>query len=76
MSEATHDRNGGGFFAIAAVVMLLIAYPLSLGPAILVHPRCGPTAQGVIEAVYLPLQFLHENTPLRKPLDWYVSFWQ
>jgi hypothetical protein len=29
-----------------------------------------------VRVFYSPLDWLHGNTPLKKPLEWYVQLWQ
>lgn len=52
-----------------------------------IHPvRCGALSHGMnllafglhtlLEPIYQPLSWLHENTPLDGPLDWYVELWE
>ena len=61
---------------IAAVVMLPIAYVLSLGPAIWLYEHSVPL-QPYIAVCYWPIESLAMICePLGKVLDWYVSLWR
>lgn len=61
---------------IGAALMMPILYVLSVGPAIWLHGRTTGLGQDIIETVYYPLEWLHENTFLERPLQWYVEMWQ
>jgi hypothetical protein len=54
----------------------LALYVFSVGPAvaIAVKFRSG-AALRAIEIIYTPLIWLHANTFLRQPLEWYVNLW-
>ena len=79
MHQAHHPRGRSGHLAI--VVALVIAVPalyvLSVGPVgmLVEKGHLGQTTAGVLEGLYAPLVWLHEHTPLRRPLDWYARLW-
>lgn len=53
-----------------------VLYVLSIGPVARVIRSAQPVrAPHWVDVVYFPLIWLHENTPLEKPLDWYVEVW-
>jgi hypothetical protein len=78
MSEE-RKRAGAGFWITVALVGVLVAYPLSIGPAIwlslvLGEPNWLSAANGY---VYAPLEWLMNHSP-----DWlggliykYIAFW-
>ena len=72
-------KPGMAFWATVVVVVVLVAYPLSFGPAcwILTHVELWPDTRNAIEAPYAPLFRIRTGGPewVRPPLDWYVSFW-
>jgi hypothetical protein len=77
MSDETQQRRGYGFWVVFALVLAPLLYTLSvgLGPAAYLVGRAGK-GEGTVQVIYAPLIWLHENTPLRKPLDWYVGPWE
>ena len=78
--DGPRRREGRGslvWLLPAAIVVLLWLYPLSLGPAIVWHRSTSSEfVHTALEGFYGPLEWLHENTPLRGPLDWYVALWE
>jgi len=72
-----YEKHGAGFgaslfwFCVAA-----IAYVLSIGPAAWLHEKT-PSAKlkGGVEAIYAPVIFLIQETPLRQPGEWWVGKW-
>lgn len=70
----TPRKNSAAAVALIGILMLPLLYVLSLGPAVMIidHTGCG---EDFAEVVYYPLIWLHENTPLRASLDWYVGLW-
>lgn len=71
---ARSSRSAGGTLLI---LLLPFLYMLSSGPAMFVlvkwHP--GPAYNKVATSFYAPLGWLHDHTPLRKPLAFYVDWW-
>ena len=57
-------------------MVLPIVYIFSIGPAIIVHQKAPQGAKDTIEMFYAPLEWLADNTPLEKPLRWYVEQWE
>ncbi len=60
-------------------VTLFVIYALSIGPMVgLVRRGSLPQntrAFKLLQNFYGPLQWLHDKTPLREPLDLYVDLW-
>lgn len=74
------EKSPAGSFSTVAialllVLMVLVLYVLSLGPAVMLTDN-GYLDDDVARFVYSPLIWLHEHTPLRKPLDFYVELWE
>jgi hypothetical protein len=59
----------------AVVLALLLLYALSVGPAVFLVNATGE-GRGVVRVAYLPHIWLHDYTPLKEPLEWYVEPWQ
>jgi hypothetical protein len=74
MSSEEKERSRGLYWVVGAVVLVPLLYALSIGPVGRACERAGLDSDGV-EAFYAPLEWLHGNTPLAKPLRWYVRLW-
>lgn len=63
---------------VLVVVLLLVAYPLSYGPAVMLLGVIGagehPFLADAVCCVYEPLLFLPPG-PLRDSLDWWINIW-
>lgn len=72
--EASNDPRRSGFGTLGwIVVVLLVVYPLSTGPAVKLaeHDMVSDTT---LEIVYAPLIWLTEHCPPVKDFfDWYLS---
>ena len=76
------DRNEGPQKTSAASVITIVflilplLYILSLGPVVYVLQLTNGAGADFAEAFYYPVIWLHDNTPLKEPLEWYVDFWE
>jgi hypothetical protein len=53
--------------------LLLVAYPLSVGP---VAKVAGPDPPAVLWAIYAPLSYLNDHSqPVKSFFDWYAKVW-
>jgi hypothetical protein len=75
MSDETRSRRSYWLWIALALVLAPVLYTLSVGPAAYLVGRAGK-GEGTVQVIYAPLIWLHENTQLRKPLDWYVGPWE
>ena len=66
--------RAGFSWLVWVIVLAPVLYVLSIGPAAAVVSRTG-TGHDAVSVVYYPLGWLHDNTPLRDPLDWYLELW-
>jgi hypothetical protein len=69
-----------GFWIIVALVALLVAYPLSTGPADWMRAH-GWLSQGTVKTLdrfYSPLPWTYKNSPalVRRGIDWYAHLWR
>lgn len=72
--------KGWAWWATVAVLVTLVAYPLSLGPATWLHHKdLIPTTfePFVWKVFYRPIVVLHESGPLSiaRAIEWYSSLW-
>jgi hypothetical protein len=75
--EEAKDSRGFGTYAIWAGVVLVL-YVLSWGPARTMYwriVRYGTPMARAIDAVYFPIEWAENNTPLGKPLGMYLNLW-
>lgn len=59
---------------LALAFMLGTFYLLSVGPIAAVSSRTG-VGKKAVGVLYAPIAWLHDRTPLRKPLRWYATLW-
>jgi hypothetical protein len=69
-------RRAGAGLALWLTLLLLVAYPLSVGPAVWLAER-NVVPKKAVEVVYAPLEALAEHSQFAgRFLDWYVGlFW-
>ena len=60
--------------ACGAIASWCVCYLASIGPAVLIARRYAWT-EALFKSFYLPLEWLHDNTPAAGALEWYVEFW-
>jgi len=72
--DAPPERGGSGAISLLWLsFLLLVAYPLSIGPAARLH-RSTPAARPAIETFYKPLELLiRSSPPIEKAFEWYVT---
>lgn len=63
---------------MAFAVALPVAYVLSIGPVALACEYIQPSGRtlDVLGAVYAPLEWAYDHTPLQGPLDAYMASWR
>ena len=64
-------KPGVAFWATVVVIVVLLAYPLSFGPACWLNER-GLVGRAAVSAVYSPVLATAENGRLPKVIDWYA----
>ena len=70
-STTEHKSRAGAY--VAYVLIALVLYVLSIGPAVWLNAKGYlPDEIGI---VYFPLEYLYENTFLREPIEWYLELW-
>ena len=72
-SQSQESSNLAGF--IWAALAILLAYPLSIGPAAKFYERRGP-APAAVRAFYAPLGLAYDQSGMvKKAFDWYAALW-
>ncbi len=78
MREPGEGRRGKGsgaaVWAVLAPLLLLALYVLSAIPVALGGGFRLGAAPAWVDRLYAPLAWLHDNTPLRQPLEGYAWF--
>ena len=81
--RSRHGKGAGAAaaaWAVLAALLLPALYVLSVGPAILAVNR-GRGQEWVrrslpaLERFYRPVEWLHDETPLKRPLEGYLNWW-
>jgi hypothetical protein len=79
MTESKEEAHGSGrslplygmaWFFVATPLL----YVLSIGPVLAFGDKTLLRLE-VVEVIYAPVIWLHDHTPLKKPLEWYVDWW-
>jgi hypothetical protein len=76
---ADADRRNAGGRSWPWLGTLLIALPffylLSIGPVAAITSGMDRSNLEFAEKFYAPVIWLHDHTPLKEPLEYYVMFW-
>jgi len=71
------DRKqpGMAFWTTVALIAVLVAYPLSFGPACWIASRCE-FAEGLVSACYLPVvwTYFHAPSSVQESIFWYANY--
>ena len=71
-STASRER-GITFWVILFLVVVFVAYPLSVGPIAAIYFNKSPQW---IERLYAPVQYAYDQIPaVRHFYDWYMPLW-
>lgn len=77
MSDASHDPGEKSPWGVWMVTLLLLSpviYVLSIGPDVALVEH-GMLPKEPVVALYEPINWLHDNTLLEEPLEWYAALW-
>ncbi|WP_395739689.1 hypothetical protein [Prosthecobacter sp.] len=77
--EPDNSRPSSSSSAILALVVALpLLYVLSIGPAayLMSKFRAGQGVEDAASAVYAPILWLHEHTPMKQPIESYIDWWE
>ena len=70
--ESTRKPNHGGI--VAALLLLLVFYVLSIGPAMKMSIKYR-LRFSTLRQIYFPVFWIHNHTALEKPLEQYFDLW-
>ena len=75
MSEG-HEQESrrGGLSWVTLVAFVPVLYALSIGPVGAITKN-KPNIPAALRTFYYPLGWLHDHTPLEKPLEAYANLW-
>jgi hypothetical protein len=64
-------------WAVGVLLLLPVIYFLSYGPMSKLYYDASSDAFDLLyEILYLPIEWLWQNTPLDGPIDWYEELWE
>ena len=76
---SSRKQPGVAFWGTVALVAVLIAYPLSIGPVTWMHSKrwIPPWLDKPLVSFYVPCSWVYEKgpEPLRSVYRWYVDLW-
>lgn len=73
-SSGGRRRSGVVILVVFLLLLLPVLYVLSMGPVVMMVEKTG-VGREQVELVYMPVIWLHDNTPLEKPLEMYGELW-
>ena len=72
-------RSHMGEWTLWLLLLIPVLYVLSIGPVAWTmvhwHGPVPPQVTNAVSFVYTPLDWLHDFTPLKKPLENYLELW-
>ncbi|MFG0333962.1 MAG: hypothetical protein ACF8TS_11420 [Maioricimonas sp. JB049] len=75
MSEGRRDeRWASGWGSLLALPVIAVLYVLSIGPVVCVAEKAGIDPKP-LRMFYAPVVWLHDQTPLREPLETWGKLW-
>lgn len=76
-----HNHPTAGFWIAVALVVVLLGYPLSFGPACWLcdhgFVKEGDATLAALRVVYSPIAWIHDHgpQPVKHSVEWYASLW-
>jgi hypothetical protein len=74
LSSEKKEKSRSLYWTLAVLALLPLLYGLSIGPVAAICHRTGGNVE-MVRVVYFPVILLHDQTPLRRPLEWYMRLW-
>jgi hypothetical protein len=76
MNPAREENSGRGLAIwVALIVSAPLFYALSVGPVGALTKNMPSSKTKMVRRFYYPLIWLHDNTPLRRPIEVYCALW-
>ncbi|MEO5916551.1 MAG: hypothetical protein ABIS50_20105 [Luteolibacter sp.] len=76
MENPDEEKKGRAGPILSTVVIGLLLYVLSVGPAAMISPS-NPAVSDWLDRIYAPVISLYNHAPpLRRPLDNYTLWWR
>ena len=76
--DEKRKRPGTGITVVGVIVLLIVAYPLLLGPIVWLDNHYGfpEFFRPVVEAIYVPIGLLmQESDTFKNIVNWYLELW-
>jgi hypothetical protein len=74
-SDSSLEQDKPGRFWVMWIVLALVVYVLSVGPAVRLAVRMPASKQGFLR-IYAPLSFVANHCPpVKSFFEWYVGLW-
>ena len=74
-SDERRTRRRAVWPIVIVLFVLLVLYPLSMGPMSVIHDRSGPRVQVALRTIYAPLSLLCIKTGTEKVAEKYMAWW-
>ena len=73
MSQESNNKSGA--WLLVLIMLSPLAYLLSIGPAVAIHPHLPGSGQDLLEAFYKPVEYLARIEPVERLLEIYLELW-
>ena len=73
MNEESEQKSVYSVF-VWVFIIVPVLYVLSIGPVALMAKGNG-SGVSTVKPIYAPVIWLHDHTPLKKPLEAYLGLW-
>ncbi len=70
--DENQDQKGNSVEVVLVCVLLPVLYVLSIGPVVWLVKKLNWPDE-LFERFYQPVVWLHDNTALKVPLEWYSN---
>lgn len=72
-NRGARPRDAWVIFPISCLISVVL-YVLSIAP-VAAAAEVLDVPRAPVRRVYTPVIWLHDHTPLRRPLEWYMELW-
>lgn len=74
-SDERRTRRRAVWPIVIVLFVLLVLYPLSMGPMSVIHNNSGPRVQVALRTIYVPLALLCAKTGTDEVAEKYMDWW-